>query len=189
MGADVIAFIEAVKKLPEVADRFDATLIENAITAYNKINGKADDMAYVDAALVEKFNNACSEYNVSVVENKLAHLFDMDMTKYCFELIKDAKASYDALTDAEKANVKNASVLETKLADLKTVWGKDVDFSKTYEENLPTEDPVDPTPDPDPKPDGLKTWVIVLIIVGSVLVAGGAAVAVVLVIRKKKFKF
>ena len=187
IGPDVISFIESVNKLPDVVDRFDSKLIEDAITAYNKISGKESEMAYVDEAYVTKFNEACSQYNVSVVENKLAHLFDMDMTKYCFELVKDARASYLALSDAEKANVSNASVLDTKLAEFKAAWGKEVDFNLTYEQNLPVQEPpVEEPPTTDDPNGGLDTWVIIVIIVGAVLVAGAAAVAVVLILKKKK---
>ena len=188
MGSDVIAFVDSVKKLPEVVDRFDTLLIENAITAYNKISDNESEMAYIDASYLAKFNEACSQYNVSVVENKIAHLFDMDMTKYCFDLIKDTRESYLALSDSEKASVSNASVLDTKLEEFKTVWGKDVDFNLTYEENLPEEDDSntpEPPANPDPS-DGLDAWVIILIAVGSVVVIGAVAVILILVSKKKK---
>ena len=187
MGADVIAFIEAIEKLPEVVDRFNAKLIENAITAYNKISGKPSEMAYVDSSVIAKFNEACSQYNVSVVENKLAHLFQMDKTEYCFNLIKDAKASYDALTAAEKAMVANASVLNEKIAELNTAWGKEVDLSATYADNLPK---VEPTPDPAPPvdddPKGLSIGVIIAIAAAGVVVLAGAGVAVWFFLKKKK---
>ena len=186
MGADVIAFIEAVKQLPEVVDRFDATLIEDAITAYNKISGKESEMACIDEAYILKFNEARSQYNVSVVENKFAHLFDMDMTKVCFEFIKDARASYLALTDAERVAVSNASVLDQKLAELNTVWGKEVDLSLTYEENLPSSDePNNPEPPiVGNDPNEFDAWIIIAII-GAVILVGVAVVVVVLAKKKQ----
>lgn len=186
MGPNVIAFLEAVKKLPEVVDRFDAKLIEDAITAYNKISGKESEMAYVSEGYLLKFNEACSQYNVSVVENKLAHLFDMDMTKVCFDFIKDARASFLALTEAERALVANASVLDTKLAELNTVWGREVNLDLTYEENLPSTNPEPPAGGGDDDSKGLDTWVLIAIIGGVVLVVAVVAVAVILVNKKKK---
>jgi hypothetical protein len=186
MGPNVIAFLEAVKKLPEVVDRFDAKLIEDAITAYNKISGKETEMAYVSEVYLLKFSEARSQYNVSVVENKLAHLFDMDMTKVCFDFIKDARASFLALTEAERAVVANASVLDTKLAELNTVWGREVNLDLTYEENLPSTNPEPPAGGGDDDSKGLDTWVLIAIIGGVVLVVAVVAVAVILVNKKKK---
>jgi hypothetical protein len=187
MGADVIAFIEAVKKLPDVVDRFNAKLIEDVITAYNKISGKASEMAYVDESVIAKFNEARSQYNVSVVENKLAHLFQMDKTEYCFNLVKDAKVAYDALTAEEKALVANASILNEKITELNTAWGKEVDLSGSYADNLPKED-VTPEPEPpiDDIDEGIDTWVIIVIAVAGAVVLGGAVVAVCIFVKKKK---
>ena len=187
MGPYAIAFIDAVKRLPEVVDRFDKALIDAAINAYNALDGKTDEMAYVDDAFVAKFNQARSEYNISVTEDKIAHLFDMDNSKYSFDIVKDARASYLALTEAERALVKNASVLDVKIADLAAAMGKTPDFSLSYEDHFPKE-PDAPTEEPQPN-GGLKAWQIVLIVcasvVGAALVAGGAVFTVIFLKKKK----
>ena len=108
-------------------------------------------------------------------------LYDMDMKEYCFNAVKDARAAYLALNETEKALVSNYAVLEGKINDLNTLYGKEIDFDLTYAENLPANE--DTT---DDKPDKKSPWVIIVIIVASVLVAGGAAVAVVFIIKKKK---
>ena len=181
MGKFAIAFIKAVKNLPEVVDRFDRLLIEDAIGAYNALQGHSEESIYVTADLLAKYEQACAEYNANIVEDKINHLYDMDMKEYCFNAVKDARAAYLALNETEKALVSNYAVLEGKINDLNTLYGKEIDFDLTYAENLPAnEDPTDDTPDKK------SPWVIIVIIVASVLVAGGAAVAVVFIIKKKK---
>ena len=102
------------------------------------------------------------------------------MKEYCFNAVKDAYTSYNALDDAEKSLVSNYAVLEQKISDLKTLYGKDINFSLTYQENLPVvEEPTDDTPEKK------FPWVLVIIIAASVLAAGGAAVVVVIFIKKK----
>jgi len=198
MGPYAIAFIEAVGKLPAVVDRFDRLLIEAAINAYNALENQPDDMAYVDSATVEAYRSARSAFYIDVAEDLLAHIFDIDNSEYSFNLLKDAKAAFDTLTDAEKEQVENASVLDTKLAELSSAMGVTPDFSKTYLENLP-EPPVGPGEDENPgegdKPgegeppvggdDEPKEFPIAVVIIIIVAVLGAAAVAFV-VLKKKK---
>ena len=191
MGPYAIAFIDAVNKLPDPSevDRFDVALIEAAINAYNALEGRSDE-AFVDAAVIEKFNKAHSNYNVSVVENLIAHLFDIDNSEYSFNLVKEARAAYLALTEAEKASVENALVLENKISDLCAVMGLNPDFSLTYGEHFPTEE----TPDePDEPQDGTNnppeekdnTVLIIALVAAGAAVVATAAVLLVVFMKKK----
>ena len=180
-GPYALAFIEAVKKLPQTLDRFDEALINAAINAYNALDGKTDEMAFVDSSYVEKFKTARSEYNVSVVENMIAHLFDMDNSEYSFNLVKDARGAYLALTEAERADVENATRLETKTSELSTAMGKELDFSKTYAEHFPEEPPVE-----NPPEDGGDVWLVVIIVSASVIVAAAVCVGVVIFLKKRR---
>lgn len=181
------AFMEAVSKLPTEVDRFDTLLVNAAINAYNALMAHAEEKVFVDAAVFTTFENVRRAYNVDVVESKIAHLFDMDKLEYCFNNVKDAKQAYDALSAEEKALVSSAAVLETKIADLNKLYGKTVDFSLSYAENIGVENEDVPPVDPQESEKGPVVWVIVLIVSGSVLVLGGAAaVAVILIKRKKK---
>lgn len=184
-GPYAISFMEAVKKLPAVVDRFDEALINEAIDAYNALVGK-DDMSFVDDSYVEKFDEARSQYNVSVTENKIAHLFDMDNSKYSYELVKDANESYQALSAAEKADVANASILEAKIADLASKMGKTLDFSLSYEEYFPTS--VEPPVDDDPIVDNDGGDATVIIVVAVIGVAAIAAAVVFVLMRKKRLE-
>ena len=188
IGKYALAFINAVNKLPEKADRFDKKLIDAAINAYNALEGKGEDK-FIDAALVERFEKARSEYNVSVAENAIAHLFDMDKSEFSFERVKTAKALFDALTADEQAAVSNAQRLTDKIEELGAVMGVAPDFTKTFaahypEENTPTvppeKDPEDTTDAPTP-PDETepKPWLIAIIVVASVLTVAVVVVAVV----------
>ena len=185
-GKFALAFIDAVARLPEKTDRFDALLVEAAIGAYNALESHTDEKPFVDAAVYTKYEKACFDYNVDVVRNKIAHLFDMDLTKYSFELVKDAKEAYNALSDAERAAVVNSSRLDEKISELNTLYGKEIDFSKSYEENLPEQEGPEAPEPPADDDHGPKTWVIVLIAVGGVLVLAGAAAATIILIRKKR---
>lgn len=189
VGKYALAFIEAAKKLPEVVDRFDKKLVNAAINAYNALEKRPAELAMVDTALVQRFLQARVEYNVNVVENKIDHLFDLDRSEYSFELVKDARASFLALTDAEKALVTNAAKLDAKIAELTAVMGKQPDFDLTFDAHypsadVPSEEPGEPTEPADDK--GMKAWQIVLIVVGSVLVAGGIAVGVFFILKNRK---
>ena len=194
-GKYALAFIEAAKKLPEVADRFDKKLIDAAINAYNALEGREDEMATIDPALINRFLVARSEYNISVAENKIAHLFDMDRSEYSFEMVKDARAFFLSLTSEEQAKVANAAVLTQKIEELTAAMGKTPDFDKTFAEHYPTEENT-PTPDTPNTPDtpddteapeeGMPVWAIILIVVGSVLVLAGAGVGIYFIIQKKR---
>ncbi len=185
-GPAAISFIKAVERLPEILDRFDEALINEAINAYNALVGTSD-MSYVDESYVEKFTEARMQYNVSVVENKIAHLFDMDNSKYSYDKVKDASTSYDALSAAEMALVKNASVLEEKKADLALKMGKTLDFSLSYEDYFPKDDPEPPVDNPPVGGDEDNNgWMIAIIIISSVVGVLAVAAVVFLIIRKKK---
>ncbi len=176
------AFIDAVNNLPEVADRFDEALINAAINAYNALDGKESEMALVDSSYVASFNKALSEYKVSVMENKINHLFDMDNSKYSFDLVKDAREYYLALAEEERGLLGNGDVLNEKIEELSAAMGMTPDFSKTYEDHFRndlSDDPVDPGDD-----DGnvLKTVLIVCAsVIGTAIIA-----AVVIILLKKK---
>ncbi len=189
MGPYAIAFVEAVAKLPETADRFDKAVVEAAINAYNALNNRADEKAFVAQSLIDKFQKARSEYNVDVVTNLINHLFSMDNCKHSFDTLKAARAAYLALTDAERAAVTNASVIDAKIAELTASMGREIDFNLTYEEHFPeTEQPPveEPNGGEEPVPPKTDVWVIVLIVSLSVLAAAAIAVGVVLFIKKKK---
>ena len=151
-GPYAVAFMEAVFKLPDSIDRFDRLLMEAAIGAYNALQGHSEELEFVDNAYLEKFFKARSAYNVDVVTALIAHLFDMDATKYSFEKVKEAHDAYHALTEEEKALVVGADTLQTKIKELSVAIGRDIDFSLTYEEHFPEKqpdetDPIDPEPE------------------------------------------
>ena len=186
-GPYALAFINAVKKLPAVVDRFNKALVDAAIGAYNALERHEDELAQVDTALIERFHAACSEYNISVVENKINHLFDMYNSEYSFELVKDARASYLALTEEEKKQVDNAATLDEKIAELATAMGKELDFSISYADHFKVEEPDDPGVTPpvvEPKP-AVDPIVIVVIAVAAVLLIGAGVVTVILLKKKK----
>ena len=194
IGKFAYAFIEAARKLPEVATRFDKHLIDSAINAYNALESHTDELAMVDTALIERYFQARTEYNVSVAENKIAHLFDLDKSEYSFEIVKDARATFQALTAEEQALVANADVLTAKVEELKNVMGKEVDFNKTFADHFPSQNedpgtdtkPTEPSgTTPQPPVDQNNPLVVILIIVG-VVVAAGAVVVIILMSKKKK---
>ncbi len=192
MGPYAIAFVEAVAKLPETVDRFDKQLIETAINAFNALEKRADEKAFVAQSLIDKFQKARSEYNVDVVTDQINHLFSMDNCKHSFDTLKAARAAYLALNDAERAAVANASVIDAKITELTASMGKAIDFNLTYEEHFPeaeqppvVEDPNGNTMEP-PVPPKTDVGMIVLIVALSVLAAAAIAVGVVLFIKKKK---
>ena len=194
-GKYALAFIEAVNKLPEIVDRFDKKLIDAAIIAYNALEGKGEDKFITDE-LVKRYTAACSQYNISVTENAIAHLFDMDKSEFSFERVKAAKALFDALTADDQKNVENAERLTAKIEELTAVMGVTPDFTKTFAEHYPEESepiapPVDQPTDSETEPldtenGGIESWVIILIVVGSVALIAGAAVAVVLIVKNNK---
>jgi hypothetical protein len=185
-GRYALAFINAAKKLPEVADRFDKALIEAAINAYNALVTRKDELAQVDTALVEHFMKVRSEYNVSVVENLINHLFDMDKSEYSFEKVKAARAALQALTADEQARVSNAATLSTKVEELAAAMGVEVDFTKTFAQHYPDEPTVTPPDDQEPDTDDNGSTVIVVIVCVSVVVLAAVAVVVLWLFKKKK---
>ena len=185
-GKYAVTFMDAVSKLPANVDRFDKALVDAAVTAYNALMAKPAEVEFVDEAYFTAFETARSAYNVDFVTDKIAHLYDMDKLEYSFNKVKEAKKAYDALPASDKALITNASVLEQKIADLNTIYGKVVDFNLSYQENVGVDEtPDDPNGGDEEPKDGVKTWVIVLIVVGSVLVLGGAAFTVIM-LRKNK---
>ena len=182
-GKYALAFIEAVYRLPENVDRFDRLLVEEAINAYNALAAHVDEKAYIDDATVAKFERLCTEYNVDVVEGKIARLFGMYNNEYSFNILKDATLSYLALTEEERAMVETADVLEAKKVELALAMGVVVDFSKTYNDHFAKEE--GPTEPPtDDKKDN-KVLIVVIIIIASLAVAGGAGAAVFFFLKKK----
>jgi hypothetical protein len=148
VGKYAVAFIDAARKLPAIADRFDKSLIDAAINAYNALEGHADEMQFVEAALIERFQQARVQYNVSVAENKINHLFDMACNEYSYEAVKDARAFWLTLTEAEQALVSNKDRLNTKIEELSTVMGKELDFTLSFGEYFPEENQDTTTPEP-----------------------------------------
>ena len=188
MGSYAITFVDAVNKLPEVATRFDGAVVSAAIDAYNALVERADELAFVDEALVEKFNQARSEYYVDVAEGLIAKLFGMYNNEYCFNLVKEARASYLALSDEEQALVSNGAILAEKITALTAAMGVEPDFTKTYSSHFATDEPVVDNPgENDPTDDNNNggTLTIILIVVGAVVVLAGAAVALALVKKNK----
>ena len=171
--------------MPCPKERTDKKLVDAAITAYNALMGHSEELVYVDEALITRFNTARKEYNVSVAENKIAHLFDMYCNEYSFNIVKDARATYLALTAEEQALVGNSDVLTAKISELTEAIGRELDFNLTFAEHLPEEPSVTPPPVEPPK-DGVEAWVIVLIVCASVVVAAGIAVGVIVFIKKKR---
>ena len=191
-GKFAVDFMNAVNKLPAEVDRFDKTLVDTAVTAYNALMAHPEEATFVDESYFAIFESARSAYNVDYVTDKIANLYDMDKLEYCFNSVKEAKKAYDALSDADKALIANAAILEQKIAELNEIYGKTVDFNLTYKENVGTESEPENPGDENPveKPEGgLETWVIVVIVVVSVLVlAGGAAVTVILIKKQQQKK-
>lgn len=190
MGAYAIAFLDAVAKLPQTVTRYDRAVVEAAINAYNALETHQDEMAFIDEALIARYMTAKSAYYVDVTENMISHLYDMDNSKYSFDVVKAARAQYLSLTEAEKAMVENADVLDTKISELAAAMGVEIDFSKTYEEHFPDmgEDSTDTTEDTGDASgeNGGNVLTVVIIIVAAVAVLAGGAVVVLLIMKKKK---
>ena len=186
-GKYAVDFMDIVNKLPANVDRFDKLLVDAAVTAYNALMAHSDEIMFVDEAYFTAFEAARSRYNVDFVTDKIAHLYDMDKLEYTFNKVKEAKKAYDALSASDKALITNASVLDEKIAELNTIYGKVVDFSLSYQENVGVEEaPTEPGDNVEEPKDGMKTWVIVLIVVGSVAVLAGGAFVVIYLLRKNK---
>ena len=179
-GPYAIAFMNAVEKLPDVLTRFDEALINEAINTYNALEGTVD-ADLVDKSYFDKFFEARVQFNVSVMENKINHLFDMDNSEYCYNLVKETVKSFEALSEEEQALVKNAATLDAKKADLAQKMGKTLDFTLEYKDYFPVDDGSD---DNNTTEDG-NGWVVAVIIVASVAVLAAAAVAVFFILKKK----
>ena len=186
VGKFAVNFIDAVQRLPEKIDRFDKILVQNAIFHYNALLAHEDELDLVDAAVIARYEAALTTYNVDFVESLIDHLFDMDKSKYSFDKVKEARAAYLALTDAERDLITNKARLDQKLADINTAFGTELDFTKNYEDYVSESEPPVVEPPVDEPKDGLAPWVIVLIVVGSVLVAGGVAVLAVVLVKKNQ---
>ena len=186
-GKYAVDFMDAVNNLPAEVDRFDKNLVDIAVTAYNALMAHPEELEFVADTYFATFESARSAYNVDFVTDKIAHLYDMDKLEYCFNNVKAAKQAYDALSEEDKALVTNAAVLTEKIAELNAIYGKVVDFNLTYKENVGTEEtPNEPNDKNEEPKDGVKTWVVVLIVVGSVLVLAGGAFVAITFVRKNK---
>ena len=189
IGKFAKAFIEAASKLPEIVDRFDKKLVDAAINAYNALEAHADELSLVDDALISRFLEARKQYNVSVAENKIAHLFDMDRSEYSFEQVKDAREFFLSLSDEERALVYNAAVLDEKIEELTVAMGMTPDFDKSFNQHYPeTNEPVvtPPTNGEEPKEPVINTELLLLIALSVVFLAVGAAWIIVSIKHKKK---
>ena len=111
--------------------------------------------------------------------------------EYCFNIVKDARASFLALTAEEQAMVSNGTILAEKIVALTAAMGVDPDFTKTYSEHFATEEPVvdDPNGNDTDDHNTNGTITIIIVIAGAVvLLAGAVAVALVLVKKNKAVK-
>jgi len=189
MGKYAIAFIDSVKKLPEVVDRFDKLLVDEAIVAFNALEGHADEKVYVSDDIYAKFNSARTEYNVHNTIWKIDHIFDVFNTKHSFDTVKDARATFMALTEEEKAMITNSELLTKSIADLEAALGCKVDFSLTYEDHLPkSEDPTvgdTTTAVTDVTGNGASKVVIIIVVAIAVVVVALVAVGAIMFIKKK----
>ena len=182
-GKYALAFMEAVYRLPESVDRFDKLLVEAAINAYNALEGHAEEKPYVNNSYFEKFEKLRSQYNINVVDGKIAHLFGMYNTEYCFNQLKDVYTTYQALTEDERAGVKTPDVIDAKIAELSAAMGRPVDFSLTYAEHFADENG-GTTPPPVDGEKNSSTLIVVIVAVAALVIAGIAVAAI--MIGKKK---
>ena len=179
-GKYAIAFKEAVAKLPENIDRFDKLLMDNAIVAYNALEKRADEKMFVDSSVFEKFATLRSLYNANVTYGKIRAIFELAKDEYSFNSVKEARASYLALTDEERELVTNADILDEKIIELSEVFGREIDFELEFKDHITEEDNT-----PEPKPDG-NNALIIIIIVSATAVLALAGVGVVIFLKKKK---
>ena len=180
-GRYVIDFIAAMEALPATIDRYAVSQMEAAITAYNMLMANWDEVISSDEKLVNDliaiYSRAVVVYHVDTVTHIIAKLYDMDATSYSYNALRSAFEAYNALTDEEKALVTNASILDTKLADLEREMGQKVDFSKEFED-------YDLGGDDDPTNN--LALIISLSVVGGVLVIGAAVFVTLWLLKKKK---
>ena len=178
-GKYAIAFNEAVAKLPENIDRFDKLLMDDAIVAYNALEKRAEEKMFVDASVFEKFAALRSAYNANVTYGKIRAIFELAKDEYSFNSVKEARASYLALTDEERELVPNAMVLEAKIEELSEVFGCEINFELGYLDHIVEEDIT-----PEPEPNGNNA--VIIIVIASAAVLALAAVGVVIFLKKKK---
>ena len=178
-GRYAVAFEDAVAKLPENIDRFDKLLMDNAIVAFNALEKRAEEKIYVDASVFERFATLRAAYNANVTYGKIRAIFELAKDEYSFNSVKEARASYLALTDEERELVSNADILDAKIVELSQVFGREIDFELEFADHI-TEDNT-----PEPTPDG-NNAVIIIIIVSAVVVLAAAAVGIVIFLKKKK---
>ena len=186
-GKYALDFIEAVNKIPANVDRFDRLFIADAIVAYNALARHTDELAYITDEILAKYTAACTAYYVDVAEDKIDHLFDMAYNKYSFDIVKDALATYDALSDSDKALVSNSDKLAAKVSELESKFGTSLDFNKTYEDYAPVVEPpaeIDPPAEP-PVNNTVDAWVIILVASVAAVVVAGAAVVFILIKKKR----
>lgn len=182
MGKYAIAFIDAVKALPDNVDRFAGAAMGNAITAYSFIMANQDELQYVDGEIMARFLQARRLYNADCVSYAIRKLYAMDATEYSYNALRNATEMYNALSDEEKLLVANASVLSTKLDDLKAALNvESIDFTKDFSYYVSPEGPVE-----EPADNANLTLIICLSCVGGALVIAAAVVTPILVIKKKR---
>ena len=112
----------------------------------------------------------------------------MHATKYSFDKAKEAYLAYNALTAEEKALITGAETLQTKISELSAAFGKDLDFSLTYEELFPEEDQPNEPDAPvigGEEPAEFPIAIVIIACVAAVIIIAGAVITV-LLIRKKK---
>ncbi len=180
-----IAFIDAVKALPEKVTRFDKQLISNAITAYNALqtNGQSQ-MSAVSDEILAKYMLSVKEYNVDCAQYAISQLFDMDNTAYSYNAVRLATQLYEQLTDEEKALVTNAQTLVEKQQQLKEAMGVDeLDFSKEFSDYAVEPPAQQPTGTPE-RPN--NTLLIILLSVGGVLIVGAGVVVTLFLVKKQR---
>ena len=178
VGKYAVAFIDAVAALPDVIDRFDRLAIEAAVTAYNAFAKHQDELAYITDEIMAKYEAALVEYNVDVASSKIDRLFELYRDKYSYDRVKDARATFLALTDEERALVENSDKLDDKITELNTVFGTEIDFELEFKDYA-----VEQTPDAPDAP--VNVAAVILIVTVSALVLA-AALFTIIFIRKKK---
>lgn len=178
MGRYAIAFIDAVKALPDTVDRFAGAAMGEAITAYNFIMANVGELEYVGKDIMDRFEQARKLYNVDCVTYAIKKLYEMDATEYSYNALRNATLAYNALTDEEKQLVTNADILSAKLEELKAEMNvTEIDFTKDFAD-------YDLTPIDD-NPTNLAL-IISLSCVGGALIIAAAVVTPILVLKKKR---
>ena len=102
-------------------------------------------------------------------------------TEYHFNLLKEATAAYNALTDYEREFIANPEILTEKKAELSAAMGVEVNFANSYADHFVKEETADNEED-----EGNSAGLIIIIIAAAVIAVGGAAAAVIVTLKKKK---